>query len=146
MKKVLFNCLITSLILSLSACGAVSKVVNPFYEEPSEVGVLGEASDRALNSSSDKEENARKALEAVATHQSAKLPQPYNPVVQPSVIRLMWVPDHLNKNGDLVPAHYYYVKVLSDRWSLSDAFELEDQLNKGGTDAGSIPYVTDPGK
>jgi hypothetical protein len=52
----------------------------------------------------------------------------------------MWIPDHLNKSGDLVPAHYYYVKVLNDRWAVQDAFELEQQL--GSTkEASSMPFV-----
>jgi hypothetical protein len=52
----------------------------------------------------------------------------------------MWVPDHLNAHGDLVPAHYYYLKVLQDRWALQDAFELQGQL--GGTNnSSSIGYT-----
>ena len=69
-------------------------------------------------------------------------PQPVNPVMAPAVVRLMWVPDHLNKHGDLVPAHYYYLKVLKERWVVSDAFELESQLHgPGGGSSSAIPYV-----
>lgn len=127
-------------LLLLTACSTMSNVVNPFYEEPSELAVMGEANDHALNTQGGKETSARKALEQVSSYQSTKLPQPYNPVVQPSVVRLMWIPDHLNKTGDLVPAHYYYLKVLSDRWALSDAFELESQLGRT-TESTSIPFV-----
>jgi hypothetical protein len=54
----------------------------------------------------------------------------------------MWVPDHLNSHGDLVPAHYYYLKVKKDEWAVTDAFELESQLNGGASGAGSaVGYV-----
>jgi hypothetical protein len=52
----------------------------------------------------------------------------------------MWIPDHLNKSGDLVPAHYYYLKVKGDQWALTDAFELENQLGTTNS-ASSVPYV-----
>jgi hypothetical protein len=75
-------------------------------------------------------------------YQRAHDPQPVNPVINPAIVRLMWVPDHLSKHGDLVPAHYYYVKVKDDQWALSDAFDLENQLkgsNKG--QSSNIPFV-----
>jgi hypothetical protein len=97
---------------------------------------MGEKNDAALNDSgSGKADRARGALEAMATYQRAQAPQPTNPVMMPAVVRLMWVPDHLNSHGDLVPAHYYYLKVKKEQWAVSDAFELEAQLNTGGTGA-----------
>ncbi len=140
-KRKLFLTLFVA--LTFSGCSFASRVLNPFYEPPSELGMLGEANDNALNSSGLKEDNARKALEQMATYQEAHTPSPVKPVVQPSVVRLMWVPDHLNSHGDLVPAHYYYLKVLKDRWAVSDAFELEGQLNKSGKIDSNIPYVTE---
>lgn len=126
----------------LSGCARIGNVLNPFYTPPGPEAYLGRANDSALNESVDKAEKARTALESMASYQRAHAPQPYNPVMQPAVVRVMWIPDHLNKNGDLVPAHYYYLKVLKDRWAVSDAFELEGQLGPK-TDASNIPYVTD---
>ena len=71
---------------------------------------------------------ARQALEVMGTYRRAMAPQPYYPVIQPAEVRLMWIPDHLNKFGDLVPAHYYYLNVLGDRPAVQDAFEVESQL------------------
>lgn len=82
-------------------------------------------------------ERARHALESFSTYRRAHAPQPAAPVVMPAEVRLMWVPDHLNKAGDLVPAHYYYLKVMDDRWAVQDAFELEGQLNVDSGSAGS---------
>jgi len=131
----------TSLWLcTLCSCGAAGRVVNPFYEPPSEIALQGQANDHALNGSMQKEDTARKALEQMASYQRANTPSPDKPVVQPAVVRLMWIPDHLNRNGDLVPAHYYYLKVLKDRWAATDAFELESQLGKN-SDSSNIPYV-----
>ena len=62
--------------------------------------------------------------------------------MQPAVVRLMWIPDHLNNSGDLIPAHYYYLKVLNERWAVTDAFDLEKQLGSGSKDTSSIPYVS----
>ncbi len=130
------------LLLALTGCNTISNFLNPFYEPPGPNAYLGERSDRALNDVSKKEDTARKALETMGSYQAAHAPQPQAPVVQPAVFRLMWIPDHLNKTGDLVPAHYYYLKVLGDRPAVTDAFELEAQLNattRGG--AGNYPYV-----
>ena len=85
---------------------------------------------------------ARAALQVMGSYRAAQPAQPTYPVVQPAEVRLMWVPDHLNKNGDLVPAHYYYLKVLDDRWAVQDAFDFESQLNattKG--EGGATPWV-----
>lgn len=127
--------------LSLCSCSTMSKVLDPFQETPPPEAYLGQKNDNALAEDKGKAENARAALESMATYQRAHAPEPYNPVIQPAVVRLMWVPDHLNKNGDLVPAHYYYLKVLQDRWAVKDAFELEGQLKHAGEAADNIPYA-----
>lgn len=136
--------------ISASACSTVSNAMNPLYESPSERAMLGERNDHALNGTKTKVDTARQALDAMGTYQRAHLPQPQNPVVQPAVVRLMWVPDRLNKNGDLIPAHYYYLKVLNDRWAVQDAFELEAQLNgprgAGAAPASNIPFVLESDK
>ncbi|MBN8547977.1 MAG: hypothetical protein J0M12_01540 [Deltaproteobacteria bacterium] len=128
---------------ALCSCTTVSNAMNPFYETPPPVALLGEMNDHALNGGSNNEDGARKALTAMASYKSALPPQPVDPVIQPAVVRLMWIPDHLNKNGDLVPAHYYYLKVLKDRWAVQDAFELEGQLspNKGTGATAGLPFV-----
>lgn len=129
----------------LSGCAQAGNVLNPFYEEPTETALLGERSDRALYEGGGNDESARKALEAMASYRQAHTPPPQYPVLQPAVVRVMWVPDHLNRAGDLVPAHYYYLKVLGDRWGVQDAFELEGQLEgpKGNQETSNIPYVLD---
>lgn len=131
------------LVLAGSGCNAMSRVLNPFHETPSEVALLGEKNDAALNDGggTGKAAQARQALEAMATYQRAHAPQPNNPVMQPAIVRLMWVPDHLNSHGDLVPAHYYYLKVKREQWAVSDAFELEAQLGSSTGNASSIGYV-----
>ena len=143
MKKKLEKLLLiaaTLTMLGTCACNQVSHAVNPFYEPPSPVALLGSPNDHALNGQFGKEDTARKALEAWGTYEKTLTPKPYHPVIQPAVVRLMWVPDHLNKHNDMVPAHYYYLKVLHDRWGVRDAFELEKQL---GPDTGAvgIPYI-----
>ena len=137
---------ITGLIaitLSISACTSIGNVFNPFYDPPSPRAMLGERSDAALNEDGEggKGSKARAALEAMATYQRANAPQPVNPVIQPAVVRLMWIPDHLNSHGDLVPAHYYYLKVKQDSWAVTDAFELESQLGASTGNASSMGYV-----
>jgi len=130
--------------LALAGCNSMSQVLNPFYETPGPIAMLGEANDSALRGEQDKDNTARQSLQAMASYQRAHAPQPVHPVVQPAVVRLMWVPDHLNSHGDLVPAHYYYLKVLKDRFAVSDAFELEGQLQgPNGSDTGNMPYVYD---
>jgi hypothetical protein len=124
----------------LSGCTTIGNKLNPFQEDPDPMALKGERNDRALNETVEKQDRAREALETMASYRRAQAPQPVDPVVQPSVVRLMWIPDHLNKSGDLVPAHYYYLKVLNDRWAVQDAFELEQQL--GSTkDATNMPFV-----
>jgi hypothetical protein len=142
MKQIaLKNLLITGLLVALSGCSYGSKVLNPFYEEPPPEALLGEKNDHALSEQGEKVDSARSALQAMTTYKRAQEPQPVNPVMQPAVVRLMWIPDHLNKNGDLVPQHYYYLKVLNDRWAVQDAFELEQQLGGKGGGASSIPFT-----
>lgn len=129
----------------MTGCSGMTKVLNPFYETPSEVAYFGEKNDAALNEAgnSGKGEKARAALEAMGTYQRSLPAQPQNPVMQPAVVRLMWVPDHLNSHGDLVPAHYYYLKVKRDSWALQDAFELEAQLGSSTNgNASSVGYVS----
>ena len=143
MKTVYRNILtgtLTLALLSLSACTATSNLLNPFYEEPSERALRGEMNDHALNGTYEKEDTARKALESMATYERAHTPEPAKPVMRPAVVRLMWVPDHLNRAGDLVPAHYYYLKVKKEDFAVTDAFELEQQL-QGPGGASNVPYV-----
>lgn len=138
MKRLNIIMLIT--LAALTGCSTLSKNLDPFAEPPAPEALLGERTDKALNGEEQKVDTARSALEAMATYQRASTPQPYNPVMFPTVVRLMWVPDHLNKTGDLVPAHYYYVKVLKERWAVTDSYELEEQLGSK-TDSSSVPYV-----
>jgi len=127
----------------LTGCSSVGAIFNPFYETPSEVAYFGEKNDNALNETGGKGQAARTALEQMGSYQRALDPQPVNPVMMPAVVRLMWVPDHLNSHGDLVPAHYYYLKVKKDSWALTDAFELESSLGGGrGGEASSVGYVS----
>lgn len=136
--------LLAASVLGLCACSTVSNAMNPYYEPPPPEALLGERNDHALSGNREKSETARQALDAMASYQRAHSPSPNRPVMQPAVVRLMWIPDRLNKNGDLVPAHYYYLKVLDERFAVSDAFELEQQLNGPRGAAGAIsnyPYV-----
>lgn len=137
MKKIL----LIPLILATTGCSTMSKVANPFYESPSEVALLGEKNDSAISSGSEKDQKARAALEALSTYERSGTPAPYKPVVNAPVIRLMWVPDHINTHGDLVPAHYYYLKVKGSDFAASDAFEIEEQLHVDRGDSSNIPYV-----
>ena len=135
--------LITFLSMCLSGCYALQNIFNPFYEPPTEHALKGELNDRAIQEGTTSlGSSARDALENIASYQRAHLPQPNNPVMQPAVVRLMWIPDHLNNSGDLIPAHYYYLKVLNERWAVTDAFDLEKQLGSGSKDTSSIPYVS----
>jgi len=141
--RILSTLAIASLAVMATGCSAVGRVLNPFYESPSPVAYFGEKNDAALMSegAGGKGASARAALEAMGTYQRAHAPQPNNPVMQPAVVRLMWVPDHLNSHGDLVPAHYYYLKVKKEQWAVTDAFELEAQLGSTTGNASSIGFV-----
>lgn len=136
----LIRLMLLGVLTTLSGCAATGNILNPFYEAPEPIALLGEKNDHALSGGAQNEDSARAALNAMATYRRAQEPQPNNPVIQPAVVRLMWIPDHLNRNGDLVPAHYYYLKVLKDRWAVTDAFELEAQLN-GPSGSSNLPFV-----
>lgn len=143
MKKVILA--LTSLAF-FSGCNTVSHAINPFYETPPPEAYYGERNDHALNESKRSAEGARAALREMGSFKPASAPAPYNPVMNPAVVRLMWIPDRVNRNGDLIPAHYYYLKVLKDHWALQDAFEINSQLEggAGGTSStSSIPYTYD---
>lgn len=131
-------------LVSTTGCSTVGNILNPFYEAPTETALKGERNDNAISGGGGAVSGvrARAALESMSNYQRAHDPQPANPVINPAIVRLMWVPDHLSQHGDLVPAHYYYVKVKDDQWALTDAFDLENQL-KGSTkgQASNIPYV-----
>jgi hypothetical protein len=144
MRQRLLNLIVLSCICASFSCTAASKAMNPFYETPSPLALQGDANDHALTGGGNSANGARQALEEMATYRRTQHPEPVNPVLQPAVVRLMWIPDHLNSYGDLVPAHYYYLKVLKDRFAVQDAFELESQLG-AKTSGGSIPFVYDSG-
>jgi len=128
------------LLSTTSGCTLFQRVLNPFYEPPSDTALFGEKNDSALRGSAEHTIKARQALDSMGQFQRAHDPQPVNPVMRPAVVRLMWIPDHLNKSGDLVPAHYYYLKVLKEDWAVQDAFELEQQLG-ASTSTSSLPFV-----
>lgn len=140
MKQIILSSIFA---IIFSGCATVGHMMNPFYEEPSPLAYKGELNDDALSGGQEKVDTARQALENLSSYQQANAPQPVNPVIQPAVVRVMWIPDHLNRNGDLVPSHYYYLKILKDRWAVSDAFELESQLGGGGSGDSNIPFVYD---
>ena len=123
-----------------SGCAGLAESVNPFGTEGG--GELGSRDTSALGGggSGKQAEQARHALEVVGTYQRALPPQPYYPVVRPAEVRLMWIPDHLNRLGDLVPAHYYYLRVTRDVFEVQDAFETERELtSRSGPYAGTGP-------
>jgi len=126
---------------SMSACSGqkASDILNPFVD--SSRPELGNRNNSAILGSgvSEQSDKARHALEVMGSYKRAQTPQPGYPVRQAAEVRLMWVPDHLNKHGDLIPAHYYYLKVLGDRWAVEDAFDIERQLDEasGGSSLGS---------
>jgi hypothetical protein len=131
-------------VFCLQGCSSQkAEILNPFAETPTTE--LGERSNKALlenGSAGNDADKARHALEVMNSYQRAQDPQPYKPVVVPREVRLMWVPDHINKNGDLIPAHYYYLNVLNDRWAVTDAFDIEKQLNQGsGKQSSAVPWV-----
>ena len=121
--------------LLLSACsvaGPIADEINPYGNGQSSASLGGERNTGAIlgnGGGAKSAEAARHALEVMGTYRKALPPQPNYPVVQPAEMRMMWVPDHLNAVGDLVPAHYYYLRVLPDRPAVTDAFEIESQLD-----------------
>lgn len=137
--------LISIALIETGCSHSTVDLINPYREtvDPS----LGVRSNQPLldggsANKTNKEDAARHALEVMTSYRRAQAPEPFYPVLQPAEVRLMWVPDHQNKTGDLVPAHYYYLRVLPERWAVQDAFELEAQLNQGTTGSGgTTPWV-----
>jgi hypothetical protein len=43
---------------------------------------------------------------------------PYTPIMQPPQVQRVWVPDHLNADGDLVSGHWVYVLLAPAKWFL----------------------------
>jgi Type IV conjugative transfer system lipoprotein (TraV) len=41
---------------------------------------------------------------------------PYTPILQPPQVQRVWVPDHLNADGDLVAGHWVYLLLEPARW------------------------------
>lgn len=140
MKNKVLKILILLSVASLISCSSTSNAINPFYEQPSKIALQGSANDHALSNATSGGDSARQALEAMSTYRRAQHPKPTHPVLQPAVIRMTWIPDHLNSYGDLVPAHYYYLRVLRDRFAVQDAFELEGQLGSKKA-SGAVPFV-----
>lgn len=144
MKSIFRKSLLVVAMLSTGCSSGVADLLNPFAQSGPDLGaenltpLLGDAS-----GGDNEGTRARQALEVMGSYRRAQSPQPVYPVVQPAETRLMWIPDHLNKSGDLVPAHYMHVRVLGDRWAVQDAFELEEQLNVNtpGSSNGATPWV-----
>lgn len=137
-------------IFGCAVAGPAADELNP-YGEGNQVDVLGNRDASAILGSSGgggkEAERARHQLEVLGSYRRAQAPQPTYPVIQPAEVRLMWVPDHLNRNGDMVPAHYYYLRVLNDRWAVQDAFELDLQYQglDPATIGGAAPAAAAPG-
>jgi hypothetical protein len=136
-----------ALLGCLVACGcsqSADKFLNPLQVEPGPEAYLGQPNSHALGGGQDKAFVAREALEGMGAYQQQFAPSPNKPVLRPAVVRMMWIPDHLNKHGDMVPAHYYYLKVKSDEWAVEDAFDIYDQLQGSDAQKGvpsSVPFV-----
>ena len=135
-------------LLSFAACsssgvGGASDMLNPFAEAAPSDDIAGQSNPSALMGGvGQSAKKARHALEVMGSYRRAQHPQPTYPVRQPEEVRLMWIPDHLNKVGDLVTAHYYYLLVLPSRWAVQDAFEVDKQLSGGNQAAGgAVPWV-----
>jgi len=43
---------------------------------------------------------------------------PYVPIMLPPEVRRVWVPDHLNEEGDLVSGHWVYLLLSPSKWFL----------------------------
>ena len=142
-----FNVLfILALTSSCSVLGPIADDASPFTDGAPKKE-LGTRDLSALQSSgaSGPASSSRHALEVLGKYRRAQTPEPAYPVVRPAEVRLMWIPDHLNKHGDLVTAHYYYLAVLNDRWAVQDAFELEEQLKPGSSNGNSGSFGTGGG-
>jgi hypothetical protein len=146
MRRKIEVVLVLSMLMGVAGCSSsASNVLNPFHSGDDPYVDAGEDSLKPIleeGREGSHAEAARHALEVMGSYRRSQEPQPVYPVVQPAEVRLMWVPDHVNKHGDMVPAHYYYLRVLEDRWAVQDAFELEEQLNAGSKGAGGgTPWV-----
>lgn len=137
---------VLALLLIFTGCsGSLDEALNPNADAENSVPKGGERSNRPIlegsatagGSVSDK---ARHALEVLASYRRAQDPEPGQPVRYPAVVRKVWIPDHQNGSGDLVPSHYYFLEVLPERWAVQDAYELEEQL-RSGSNSGSIPWT-----
>lgn len=150
--KTVFNRIIkTGLVLCLSsfiscaAAGSVADGMNPYADGnkvPAEYG--GERNTGAImggGGGAGSAQSARNALEVMGTYRKGLPPEPTYPVIRPAEVRLMWIPDHLNAIGDLIPAHYYYLRVLPDRPAVTDAFEIERQLDLSTSGGSSLAPV-----
>jgi hypothetical protein len=128
-----------SLLSSILIAGAGCAIAGPMADELNPYGSGGGGVEQGVRDSSTivgasgggagEAERARHQLEALGAYRRALSPQPAYPVVRPAEVRLMWIPDHLNKVGDLVPAHYYYLRVTNDQFEVQDAFDYDNQLN-----------------
>ena len=153
MKRLKLNCpqaVVLLVLLGLmpfatgcATAGAAADQLNPYAE--GNTVQLGQADNSALLASGGGKNaaQARHALEVLGTRDMRQAPKPYYPVVRPREVRLMWIPDRINRHGDLVPAHYYYLRVMDDRWEHNDAFEVDRQLRAnpgrgGGAARGSF--------
>lgn len=124
-----------ALVTGCTATGPAADQLNPFAADGTGGQQLGERNTNAILGGSGgggAAERARHALESIASYRRTQAPQPVYPVIRPAEVRLMWIPDHQTTDGNLVPAHYYYLKVLHDDWELQDAFEIEGQLHNTG--------------
>jgi len=144
-KKILLPLTFFTTLACVSCSSSAFETLNPFNDSTAGMPGYGERNSNAIlentGSKTSQSANARHALEVLGTYRAAQDPQPYYPVMQPAEVRLMWIPDHLNRAGDLVPAHYYYLKVLDDRWAVQDAFDVERQLGDGSNEASATPWV-----
>ncbi len=142
-KRFMLRIIILSLGIFVLGCSSVSNAINPYYKTPPKEAYAGKRSDHSLTGGG-REEKALSAISSeIASRAGATSSSPYKPVVTPAVIRLMWVPDRLNRNGDLIPAHYYYIRILNDRFVLEDAFEINAMLNSTtkSADSGGYPFI-----
>lgn len=144
------NKLLVILVIGI-VCGGIgcsssrpTDVLNPFTSGDDQLGKRDNSALLREATGGDDAEDARHALEVMGSYRTALAPQPTYPVIRPAEVRLMWVPDHLNAAGDLVPAHYYYLKVKDDEWAVQDAFDIEEQLNgrgRGVSGSTATPWV-----
>ena len=144
MKKVMKRSLLVLAFVCAGCSSRAADILNPFHESGPDLGANNLTPLLGDGAGGDNEgPRARQALEVMGSYRRAQAPQPVYPVVQPAEVRLMWVPDHLDRSGNLVPAGYHYLKVLGDRWAVQDAFELEEQLSPGssGGSGGATPWV-----